>query len=174
MCCTATYCISNFSINNITNQWSKCKLTCTFHTLCSFCFTSSFIITLQISPEVSDVSFSCYKYEPIVHTFLCDNESFECDQDKGFDTYLSHLGKLRVKAVFNVSFVFQRWLFDEGFDEEIRFSDSTTLPLSGKVYIGFKDQDQEVIHSTGKHFGHAETSQTRLIWLLFSLQVVLW
>lgn len=48
------------------------------------------------------------------HKYLCDYESFECDPENGFDTYIEHLD----------------------FDTEIQFFDATTVPLSGKIYIG--------------------------------------
>ncbi|EJK67225.1 hypothetical protein THAOC_11773, partial [Thalassiosira oceanica] len=76
----------------------------------------------QQSPVVPSVNFTCHKYEAVSHKFLCDNESFECDPDAGFDTYLEHLD----------------------FDKEIAFADATTVPLSGTVYIGRK-QGQGIV-----------------------------
>ena len=77
----------------------------------------------KASPEISLLTFSCYRYEAVRHTYLCDDESFECDPANGFDTYLEHLG----------------------FDTEIQFSDATTVPLSGKVYIGRQDSGDSII-----------------------------
>jgi len=50
------------------------------------------------------------------HTFLCDNEEFECPEE-GFITYMSHLD----------------------FKKEIQFADATTIRMRGTVYIGEKD-----------------------------------